>query len=163
MVVLCLGIEQLHFRVLSDFCLIFSQPDTDMLLCVSDQARSGRYYAPGHSSPVKTAIVSLWFLQLLLFLFLFCNGDGLDCLQSPYFSVGFSRLVRFDGAAAILVCERKRDLGRVSKLTRGAGVGVSITPLSSPPQIALAFTNQNGGSSIETYQSRESHGKIGGL
>ena len=41
----------------------------------------------------------------------------------PYFSVGFSRLVRFDGAAAILVCKSERDLGRVSKLPRGAGEG----------------------------------------
>ena len=43
----------------------------------------------------------------------------LDCSQSPYFSVGFSRPVGFDGAAAILVCKSKRDLGRVSKLPRG--------------------------------------------
>ena len=50
----------------------------------------------------------------------------LDCSQSPYFSVGFSRPVRFDGIAAILVCKSERDLGRVSKLPRGAGVGVSI-------------------------------------
>ena len=49
-----------------------------------------------------------------------------DCSQSPYFSVGFSRPVRFDGIAAILVCKSERDLGRVSKLPRGAGVGVSI-------------------------------------
>ena len=50
----------------------------------------------------------------------------LDCSQSPYFSVGFSRPVGFDGIAAILVCESERDLGRASKLPRGAGVGVSI-------------------------------------
>ena len=43
-----------------------------------------------------------------------------DCSQSPYFSVGFLRLIRFDGAVAIL-CEH--ELGRVSKLPRGAGVG----------------------------------------
>ena len=43
----------------------------------------------------------------------------LDCSQSPYFSVGFSRPVCFDGAAAILVCKSKRDLGRVPKLPRG--------------------------------------------
>ena len=42
-----------------------------------------------------------------------------DCSQSSYFSVGFSRPVGFDGAAAILVCKSKRDLGRVSKLPRG--------------------------------------------
>ena len=34
---------------------------------------------------------------------------------------------------------------------------------SYSPEIALAFTNQDGGSSIEAYQSRESHGNIGGL
>ena len=44
---------------------------------------------------------------------------NIDCPQSAYFSVGFSRLVRFDGAAAILVCKSERDLGRVSKLPRG--------------------------------------------
>ena len=43
----------------------------------------------------------------------------LDCSQSPYFSVEFSRPVRFDGAATILVCKSERDLGRVSKLPRG--------------------------------------------
>ena len=54
-------------------------------------------------------------------------GDLLvDCSQSPYFSVGFSRPVRFDGTTSILVCKSERDLGRVSKLPRGAGVGVSI-------------------------------------
>ena len=93
----------------------------------------------------------------------------LDCSQSPYFSVGFSRPVCFDGAAVILVCKSECDLGRVSQLPRGAGVGVSIELRSPPlgsldtPQIALAFTNQDGGSSIEAYRSRESHGKIGGL
>ena len=47
------------------------------------------------------------------------SGVSVDCPQSPYFSVGFSRLVRFDGAAAILVCKSERDLGRVSELPRG--------------------------------------------
>ena len=54
------------------------------------------------------------------------NTKRVDCSQSPYFSVGLSRPVRFDGTAAILVCKSERDLGRVSKLPRGAGVGVSI-------------------------------------
>ena len=54
------------------------------------------------------------------------TSTNLDCSQSPYFSVGFSRPVCFDGTAAILVCKSERDLGRVSKLPRGAGVGVSI-------------------------------------
>ena len=43
----------------------------------------------------------------------------IDCSQSPYFPVGFLRPVRFDEAAAILVCKSERDLGRVSKLPRG--------------------------------------------
>ena len=30
-----------------------------------------------------------------------------------------------------------------------------------PPQVAIAITNQDGGSSIEAYESRKSHGKIG--
>ena len=47
-----------------------------------------------------------------------------DCSQSPCFSVGLSRLVRFDGAVAILVCKRERNLGRLSELPRGAGWGL---------------------------------------
>ena len=51
-----------------------------------------------------------------------CFAQNIDCSQSPYFSVGFSRLVRFNGAAAILVCKSERDLGRVSiKTTEGRG------------------------------------------
>ena len=50
---------------------------------------------------------------------LFLTTSTVDCSQSPYFSVGFSRPVGFDGAAAILVCKSKRDLGSVSKLPRG--------------------------------------------
>ena len=70
--------------------------------------------------------------------------ETIDCSQSPYFSVGFSRPVRFGGTSAILVCKSERDLGRVSKLPRGAGVGVSYvgegkrrlpTPLPSPRYI----------------------------
>ena len=61
----------------------------------------------------------------------FCHNilaaiNRIDCSQSPYFFVGFSRPVRFYGTAAILVCKSERDLGRVSKLPRGAGVSVSI-------------------------------------
>ena len=124
------------------------------------------------------------FLRLRTLIFCTCANTGLlDCSQSPYFSVGFSRLVRFDGAAAILVCKSERDLGRVSKLPWGGersweAAGkiffrcpslTQLTPTPAPlgsldtPQIALAFANQDGGSSIEAYQSRESHGKIGGL
>ena len=44
-----------------------------------------------------------------------------------YFSMGFSRLVGFDGAAAILVCKSERDLGRMPILSRGAGVGISCS------------------------------------
>ena len=42
-----------------------------------------------------------------------------DFSQSPYFSEGFSRPLRFDGTAAILFCKSEHDLGRVSKLPRG--------------------------------------------
>ena len=55
-----------------------------------------------------------------------------DCSQPPYFSVGFSRPVGFDGTAAIFVYISERDLGRVSKLPRGAGVGVSIVGEGKP-------------------------------
>ena len=64
----------------------------------------------------------------------------LDCSQSPYFFVGFSRLLSFDGSAVILVCKGERDLGRVSKLPRRAGVGVRwrqlhrSVPVSRIPQ-----------------------------
>ena len=51
-----------------------------------------------------------------------------DCSQPPYFSVGFSRPVRFGIS--------ERDLGRVSKLPRGAGVGVSIVGAGKPPNSA---------------------------
>ena len=71
------------------------------------------------------------FVVSLAFILRFKATRKLDCSQSRYFSVGFSRPVCFDGAAAILVCKSERDLGRVSKLPRGAGVGVS-TPLPSP-------------------------------
>ena len=82
----------------------------------------------------------------------------LDGSQSPYFSVGFSRLVRFDGTATILVCESKRDLGRVSKLPRGAGVGVSIVREGkqknrdcnsfSPSRVQKASCSSNGNTSL---------------
>ena len=62
---------------------------------------------------------------VLAFLLQVRKKVNIDCSQSPYFSVGFSRPVCFDGAAAILVCKSEPDLGRVSKLPRGAGVGVS--------------------------------------
>ena len=55
---------------------------------------------------------------IVIFYFLYKRKD-VDYSQSLYFSVGFLRPVRFDGAAAILVCKSKRDLGRVSKLPRG--------------------------------------------
>ena len=91
-----------------------------------------------------------------------------------------SGTLRCTGAVAILVCKSERNLGRVSKLPRGAGVGseesgvrrlplphsANPTPLPSKrvltSQIALAFTNQDGDSFIKAYQSRESHGKKGG-
>ena len=53
--------------------------------------------------------------------------------------MGFSRLVRFDGAAAILVCKSERELGRVFKLPRegersweAAGKITKLTPTPAP-------------------------------
>ena len=54
-----------------------------------------------------------------------------------YFSVGFSRLVHFDRTPAILVCNGGRNLGRVSKLLRGAGVGRRFSRSSTPTQRTL--------------------------
>ena len=65
--------------------------------------------------------------------------EGLDCSQFPLFFRGIvetvSRLVRFDGAVAILVCKSERDLGRVSVLPSGAREEREwglVTPLPSP-------------------------------
>ena len=61
-------------------------------------------------------------------------------------------LTCFSGASAyayVLVKTRlksERNMGRVSELPRG------------PSQVAFALTNQDGGSSIETYESRKSRG-----
>ena len=56
----------------------------------------------------------------------------------PYFSVGFSRLVCFDRTPALLAHNGERNLGRVSKLLRGAGVGRGrekyLSRSSSPTQ-----------------------------
>ena len=59
-----------------------------------------------------------WKLNLSMSL----NGDISQhrLFTVPYFSVGFSRLERFDWTAAIFVCESERNLGIVSKLPRGA-------------------------------------------
>ena len=46
----------------------------------------------------------------------------------PYFSVGFSRLVRFDRTPAFLVCKGERNLGRVPKPPRGAQSGFKLSP-----------------------------------
>ena len=88
----------------------------------------------------------------------------LDCSQSPYFSVGFSRPVRFDGAAAILVCKSERDLGRVSKLHFPSPT--ILTPTPAP--LGSLDTLPRSRSLLQTKMaaipsSRESHGKIGGL
>ena len=64
---------------------------------------------------INLSLINFITSQLNVVLF----GRRVDCSQSPYFSVGFSRPVRFDGAATILVCKIERDLGRVSKLPRG--------------------------------------------
>ena len=63
----------------------------------------------------------------------------LDCSQSPSFSVGLSRLVRFDGAVAILVCKSERHLGRVSKLPRGAEWGLIESGEGKLPSVVLTL------------------------
>ena len=52
--------------VLSSFSLtiIYSQPDTDMLICASDEALSGHYYAPDRNTPKRTTPVSILLLYL---------------------------------------------------------------------------------------------------
>ena len=78
-----------------------------------------------------------WLLQTIMesLLHPFTSAFSLARLFTvSYFSVGFSRLVRFDQTPTILVCNSGRNLGRLSKLLRGAGVGRSILtrgPLSS--------------------------------
>ena len=67
-------------------------------------------------------------------------------------------------------CKSERNLGRVSKLP-GEGDPTQVTfpplPHSRPlgsldtPQVALALTNKDGGSSIKAFEFRKSHGKIG--
>ena len=65
-----------------------------------------------------------------------------NCSQPPYFSVGFSRPVGFDGTAAIFVYISERDLGRVSKLPRGAGVGVSMVGGGEAKKIIFPAASQ---------------------
>ena len=61
------------------------------------------------------------------FVLLFVS-DELRLLTVPYFSVGFSRLVRFDRTSAILVCKGERNLWRVPKLLTGGGSGEAAPP-----------------------------------
>ena len=91
-------------------------------ICGGCQMCVPRSINPSTTSPIKSRLKSV--LGSVL---------PIDCSQSPYFSVGFSRLIRFDGAATILVCKSERDLGRVSKLPRGAGVGEGKPPPNSAP------------------------------
>ena len=81
-------------------------------------------FSKGINEALQQVLFSFRCLTVLGFILI--NEWALDCSQSPYFSVGFSRPVFFDGAATILVCKSERDLGRVSKLPGGTGVGVSI-------------------------------------
>ena len=62
----------------------------------------------------------------------------LDCSKSPIFSLGFSRLVRFDRTPAILVCSNERNLGRVSELLRGAWMGNTLQVAFLPLQTKMA-------------------------
>ena len=63
---------------------------------------------------------------------------------------------------SILVCKIECDLGRVSKLPRGAGVGVSIVrELDTLPRSRSIL--QTKMAAAPSNRSRESHGKIGGL
>ena len=68
---------------------------------------------------LRSSAITIAGSQAIAEVFPFYRRRSLDCSQSPYFSVGFSRPVCFDGAAAILVCKSERDLGRLSKLPRG--------------------------------------------
>ena len=52
-----------------------------MLICVSDESLSGRYYASGQSEPGKTTIVSL--LSLLLYFFYVDDYTGISRMP-PY-------------------------------------------------------------------------------
>ena len=87
----------------------------------------------------------------------------------PIFPWDCRAIVYFDRAVAILVCISERDLGRVCELPRGAGVGRGREKFfRSPTQLAPLSSSGSSGTlsrsrSIEAYQSRQSHGEIGGL
>ena len=70
----------------------------------------------------------------------------------------------------ILVCSGERNLRRVSKLLRGALVGVFLRPTLpfhaivqtlSPGYPRRDKSRWRGGISIEAHESRKSHGKLG--
>ena len=54
--------------------------------------------------------------------------------------MGFSRLVRFDQTTAIVVCNGERNLGRVSKLLRGAGVAPPPHTLTRDPSVVWGLS-----------------------
>ena len=79
----------------------------------------------------------------------------LDCSQSPIFPWDF-----LDSYASIELPP--------SLIVRASAITLlNVTWLGPPrwfrhyPQVALALTNKDGGSSIEAYESRKSHGHIG--
>ena len=77
-------------------------------ICGGCQMCIPRSINPSTTSPIKSRLKSV--LGSVL---------PIDCSQSPYFSVGFSRLIRFDGAATIL--------------GSGSGGGEAASQLRSPP------------------------------
>ena len=42
------------------FFSVYSQADTDLLMCVSDQSASGHYYAESRTTPAMTTPVSIF-------------------------------------------------------------------------------------------------------
>lgn len=43
----------------------YLQANTDMLICVSDQSKSGHYYATGRTTPTMTTPVSIFFPAII--------------------------------------------------------------------------------------------------
>ena len=96
-------------------------------------------------------------ISMLLFYCLFVAWFRLFTV--PYFSVGFR-----DSYPSIELppsCKGECNLGRVPKLPRGTLVRVplpSVVETLSPG--CLGRYKPDGGSSIEAYESRKSHGKL---
>ena len=98
-------------------------------------------------------------------------------VHSPLFPMGFSRLLRFDRTPAILVCNRERNLGRVSRQLRGELGGDlffsllhSMYPDWEPPLsplgslgtlLRLRLPLQTRIAGVRSNHCQKSHGKIG--